>query len=107
RRLELCGLSPVALAISTVFAMPQAALQQDPFSARRSFDTGNGPAALYDLARLETLGLAKIAELPYSIRLLLEAALRTCDGYEVTEQDVKNLASWRAGAVPEVEIPFK
>jgi aconitate hydratase len=87
--------------------MPQASLQHDPFSARRTFETGQGPAELYDLARLEALGLAKISELPYSIRLLLEAALRTCDGYEVTEQDVKNLAGWRADAVPELEIPFK
>jgi len=87
--------------------MPQASLLHDPFSARRKFETGQGPADLYDLARLEQLGLAKISSLPYSIRLLLEAALRTCDGYEVTEQDVKNLAAWRADAVPELEIPFK
>ncbi len=87
--------------------MPQASLKHDPFAARRNFETGDGPAALYDLARLEALGLAKVAELPYSVRLLLEAALRHCDGYEVTEQDVKNLAGWRADAVAEVEIPFK
>ncbi len=62
---------------------------------------------MYDLARLEALGLAKISELPYSVRLLLEAALRTCDGYEVTEQDVRNLAGWSADGVAEVEIPFK
>ncbi len=62
---------------------------------------------MYDLARLEALGLAKISELPYSVRLLLEAALRTCDGYEVTEQDVRNLAGWNADGVAEVEIPFK
>ncbi|MDZ4781922.1 MAG: aconitate hydratase AcnA [Planctomycetia bacterium] len=87
--------------------MPQASLKHDPFSARRNFETGQGPAALYDLARLEALGLAKISELPYSVRLLLEAALRTCDGYEVTEQDVRNLAGWNADGVAEVEIPFK
>ena len=30
-----------------------------------------------------------------------------CDGYEVTEDDVKNLAGWNAAAPAEVEIPFK
>ena len=30
----------------------------------------------------------------YLYRPLLEAALRTCDGYEVTEADVESLANW-------------
>ena len=47
----------------------------DPFAARAEFETGNGKAGIYRLARLEELGIGKICELPYSIRLLLEAAL--------------------------------
>ena len=63
----------------------------DPFAARAEFETGNGKAGVYRLGRMEELGIAKIGELPYSIRLLLEAALRNCDGYEVTEADVKKV----------------
>ncbi len=78
----------------------------DPFSACESFDTGNGKARLYRLASLESAGLTKIAELPYSVRILLESALRNCDGQIVREQDVKNLAGWNAAAPANVEIPF-
>ena len=69
--------------------------------------TGAGPAGIYRLAKLEQLGLGQVSRLPYSIRVLLEAVLRTCDGYQVTEEDVKNLAAWQAEAVAEIEIPFK
>ncbi len=78
----------------------------DPFQARDRFDTGHGKASLYRLSKLESLGLGKIVELPFSIRLLLESALRNCDGYTVREEDVKNLAGWNASAVKQVEIPF-
>jgi len=79
----------------------------DPFGARDNFETGSGRASLYRLSKLESGGLANISRLPFSIRILLEALLRNCDGYEVTEQDVKNLATWNAAAPAEVEIPFK
>ncbi len=77
------------------------------FGARDTFDTGHGKATLYRLSRLEDQGLAKISDLPFSMRVLLEAALRTCDGFAVREEDVKNLAAWNAAAPAEVEIPFK
>ena len=70
----------------------------DPFHARDTFDTGSGTAGIYRLSRLEDAGLTSIARLPFSIRVLLEAVLRNCDGYEVTEHDVKNLAGWNATA---------
>jgi aconitate hydratase len=78
----------------------------DPFSARDTFATSFGPIGIYRLSRLEQAGLGKIAALPYSIRLLLEAALRNCDGFQVTEQDVKNLAA-SGDSSASVEIPFK
>src|SRR5215831_8698656 len=84
-----------------------AARLSDPFAARDTFDTGSGEAGIYRLSRLEDAGLGRISALPFSIRLLLESLLRNCDGYEVTEDDVKNLASWNAAAPAEVEIPFK
>jgi aconitate hydratase len=87
--------------------MSSAAKSQNAFGARDTFDTGSGKAGIYRLSKLEEMGLCKVATLPYSIRLLLEAVLRTCDGYEVTEEDVKALAGWRADASPDVEVPFK
>ncbi|MFO0790042.1 MAG: aconitate hydratase AcnA [Pirellulales bacterium] len=79
----------------------------DPFQARDTFDTGNGKAGIYRLSKLEDAGHGKIAALPYSIRVLLESLLRNCDGYEVTQDDVKALAAWQAASPAQVEIPFK
>jgi len=79
----------------------------DPFGARGEFETGAGKAGAYRLETLEKAGLTKLVDLPFSIRVLLEAALRSCDGFEVTEDDVKNIAGWNAAAPARVEIPFK
>ncbi|MCA9107944.1 MAG: aconitate hydratase AcnA, partial [Planctomycetales bacterium] len=78
----------------------------DPFRARDSFDTGNGRAAMYRLSKLEDAGLGSISRLPYSIRILLEAVLRKCDDYVVTQDDVRKLASWNAAQPAKEEIPF-
>jgi aconitate hydratase len=79
----------------------------DPFSARATFQTGSGPATLYRLRALDDAGVTNTSRLPYSIRIVLEALLRTCDGYEVTEADVRSLATWNAARPAETEIPFK
>jgi aconitate hydratase len=86
--------------------MSSAGLKVDPFGARDKFESGGGTAALYRLSRLEDQGLCKIDALPYSIRVLLESALRNCDGFVVTEDDVKSVAGWNAAKLPEVEVPF-
>src|ERR1700681_3364788 len=78
----------------------------DSFGARDRFETGQGKASLFRISKLESLGLTKIAQLPFSIRILLESALRNCDGFAVRDEDVKNLAGWNAAAVAQVEIPF-
>ena len=79
----------------------------DPFSARATFETGSGPATLYRLRALDDAGITNTSRLPYSIRMVLEALLRTCDNYEVTEADVRSLATWNAAKPAETEIPFK
>ena len=79
----------------------------DPFHARDTFNTGAARAGIYRLSKLEDAGLGKISKLPYSIRVLLESVLRCCDGYEVREEDVQNLAGWNAASPARVEIPFK
>ncbi len=83
------------------------AVSFDPFGARDTFNTGAGTAALYRLSRLEDAGLGEISRLPFSIRVLLEAVLRNCDDFSVTQEDVKNLAAWQATDPAKQEIPFK
>ncbi len=80
---------------------------KDAFGARATLDTGHGIAYLYRLDRLEKQGVASIDRLPFSIKVMLEAALRQCDGFEITENDVTSLAKWQAAKVQPVELPFK
>jgi len=78
------------------------------FGARDTFDVGADRLAIYRLSHLEKSGVAKdIDRLPYSIRVLLEAVLRNCDGFEVSEEDVRRIATWHAPAPAAVELPFK
>ncbi|MDR1493010.1 MAG: aconitate hydratase AcnA [Planctomycetaceae bacterium] len=77
-----------------------------PFQSLDSFELNNKTYYYLRLTALEEQGLANIASLPYSIRVLLESALRHCDGFEVAENDVKTLAAWPRGA-NETSIPFK
>jgi aconitate hydratase len=80
---------------------------KDFFGARAMFDTGSGVAYYYRLHKLEEDGLGAVSKLPFSIKVLLEAVLRECDGYVVTQNDVANLAAWNARSPQAVELPFK
>ena len=51
-------------------------------------------------------GWESCRRLPFSIKVLLEAALRQCDGFAVTEDDVASLAGWTAQRGAH-EVPFK
>jgi aconitate hydratase len=86
--------------------MATTATKHDPFQARDEFDSPLGSLGFYSLEKLSKAGFPNISRLPFSIRILLEAVLRNCDGYVVTEEDVKNLATWHAAKPAEVEIPF-
>jgi aconitate hydratase len=48
-----------------------------------------------------------IEKLPYSIRVLLESAVRNCDEFNVTQNDVEKILNWEVTSVNDVEIPFK
>ena len=66
-----------------------------------------GSASLYRLDSLENQGICNISKLPYSIRILLEALLRTEDGFSVTANDVQSLARWGRDNSEGSELPFK
>ncbi len=78
----------------------------DPFGAWARLDTLGGAVEYCRLPALELAGLCQLDQLPYSIRVLLEAVLRNVDGFSVLEEHVKALAAWKSGPLPEREIPF-
>ena len=81
--------------------------RRDAFSVRKPLLTPAGTVHIYSLDALASQLGVELAKLPYSIRILLEAALRQCDDYQVTQDDVKRLARWRATGAEAVELPFK
>lgn len=45
--------------------------------------------------------------LPYSIRVLLESAVRNCDEFNVQSGDVERILDWVKNSQADVDIPFK
>jgi len=74
----------------------------DTFSAKRDLSSGGH---YYSIDGLDENGIDTSA-LPYSIRILLEGALRGNDGFLITEQDVRNIACWQPQG-ERGEIPFR
>jgi len=76
-------------------------MKSDPFGSRTSLDTALGSR---EIVRLDAIDGTEA--LPYSIKVLLESALRNFDGVSITEADVRRIAEYDATAVGEQEIPF-
>ncbi len=78
---------------------------KDSFGARAALEVSGRE---YEVNRLDSLqSKFDVARLPYSLKVLLENALRLEDGQSVSSDDVEAIASWDAKAEPSVEIPFQ
>jgi len=72
----------------------------DPFAARARLETGDGPVELYRLA-----AVAELERLPHTVKILLENLLRRAGTRDVSEDDVRALASWPQGS-PTADLAF-
>ena len=79
----------------------------DAFGARTTLESSAGTGSIFRIQKLEEDGIAATSRLPYSIKVLLEAALRQCDGLEITPEDVERIARWSPQTAGREEIPFK
>ena len=61
----------------------------------------------YQYYSIPKLADSRTSRLPYSIKVLLESALRNADGFSIGERDVESILAWEANATRSVEIPFK
>ena len=78
---------------------------QSAFGSLATLDLTEGSTSFYRLGTLEEQGIASLDRLPFSIRILLENALRHAGGGYVSEEDVCAVAAWtptNAGA----NVPF-
>ncbi|GIK53138.1 MAG: aconitate hydratase [Planctomycetota bacterium] len=72
--------------------------------AKTTIDTPLGKRTIYKLDALRELG--NIDNLPYTIKILLEASLRNYDGRVYTQEHLKALCAYDATKVGENEIAF-
>ncbi|HRP08085.1 MAG TPA: aconitase family protein, partial [Gemmatimonadales bacterium] len=80
--------------------------QQGLPDTRRTITAGGQAATYYSLEALEAAGLVQLDRLPFSIRVLLENALRHAGRGAVTSDHVKALAGWTPETAGHTEIPF-
>jgi aconitate hydratase len=74
---------------------------------RQSLRHGGKDIAIYSLPALAKQAGVDLNQIPYSIRVLLESALRNNDGFKVTDDDVDRLLHWSPQTAGETEIAFK
>jgi aconitate hydratase len=80
-------------------------MNQDIFGVIRELDTAQGKVKYYSLKELQKQGF-NISKLPFSIRILVENALRNHDGLRVTEENVRTVLGWTSKEASDKDIPF-
>ncbi|MBP2001710.1 aconitate hydratase [Paenibacillus shirakamiensis] len=78
----------------------------DQFSVSKNLEVGGRSYRYFDLQALEQQGFSHVSKLPFSIKVLLEAAVRQFDGRAITPEHVKQIADWTEGQDSNKEIPF-
>jgi aconitate hydratase len=76
-------------------------MSKDSFKAKRSFSSANRNLEIFDIT-----GLSGAADLPFSLKILLENLLRHEDGANITADQITALAQWDPSAQPDTEIQF-
>ena len=76
-------------------------MSQDSFGAKGALEVGDSTYTIFRLG-----GIEGAADLPFSLKVLLENLLRTEDGANITADHVRALAGWDPQAEPDTEIQF-
>lgn len=81
-------------------------MAHNAFNTLKSFQPAAGKTGQYYSLPALAQTFPNVKRLPVSIRIVLESVLRNVDGKKVTEEHVKQLASWKANGARTEEIPF-
>uniref|UniRef100_A0A2S2N8V2 Iron-responsive element-binding protein 2 n=1 Tax=Schizaphis graminum TaxID=13262 RepID=A0A2S2N8V2_SCHGA len=90
--------------MQTIFGARKVA--KNPFQHfKKTINVGSRKKSFFDLPKFGV----EYDQLPFSIRVLLESAVRNCDNFQVTENDVQKILKWKTNQTIEggVEVPFK
>ena len=77
----------------------------NPYNTIKKLQTAKGEFNYWSLAELQQQGYA-ISRLPFSIRILLENALRNFDDFAITKENIETILGWTPQA-SDKDIPFK
>ncbi|KAB2336107.1 aconitate hydratase AcnA [Cytobacillus depressus] len=77
------------------------------FNMRSKLKINDKDYIYYPIKSLIEQGFEKVNKLPYSLKVLLEAAIRNYDGKTVTKEHIKKIANWTVECSRNEEIPFK
>lgn len=79
---------------------------QDHYQVRSTLEVDGKSYQYYSLKRLQEQGYESIAKLPFSLKVLLEAAIRQYDGKSVNDEHIQQLVNWTEQPTKK-EIAFK
>lgn len=80
-------------------------MTNDIYQIKKLLTTKNGTFTYYSLPEMEKQGY-NIEKMPFSIRILLENALRNFDDFAITRENIETLLNWKPEA-SDKDIPFK
>jgi len=76
-------------------------MSKNSFNAKKNIEVAGKSFEIFDISAIEGA-----ANLPFSLKILLENLLRTEDGANITAENIKALASWDPSVEPDTEIQF-
>uniref|UniRef100_A0A8C2X1D0 Aconitase 1 n=2 Tax=Cyclopterus lumpus TaxID=8103 RepID=A0A8C2X1D0_CYCLU len=97
--------SEVATSNASQTVERMAAIVKNPFQhIVEPLDPKDPTQQFYNLSKL---GDPRYDRLPFSIRVLLESAVRNCDEFLVKSSDVESILNWKQTQTQAVEVPFR
>src|SRR5687768_16532412 len=78
----------------------------DHFGALSQLKTPSGEFSYFRLGKLAEAQIGDVDRLPFSVKILLENALRNCGRPGFTPAVVETLAGWKPQEFSPAEIPF-
>ena len=76
-------------------------MSKNSFSAKKNLEVAGKSYEIFDISSIEGA-----ANLPFSLKVLLENLLRTEDGANITADHITALANWNPATEPDTEIQF-
>ena len=76
----------------------------DSFKCRKTLEVGAKSYQYFSLKAAERHGLAGVASLPFSMKVVLENLLRNEDGRTVKKEDIEAVAAWAANQIGRAHV---